>query len=83
MNQENSLPRFNNSVICSVHSALNLSAPVKLPSPPQTTKASISCLTKFKTAFLLPSNSLKAAQRAVPIKVPPTLAKPLTSSHPT
>jgi len=53
------------------HSALKRSAPVKLPSPPTTTKASIPFLIRFKAALVLPSLVLKARHLAVPITVPP------------
>jgi hypothetical protein len=69
--------------MCSGHSALSLSAPVREPSPPQTTRASIPWRTRLRAAVRRPSSSRKAAQRAVPMRVPPIEAKPRTSSHPT
>lgn len=69
--------------MCSGHSARRRSAPVSDPSPPQTTRASMPCLTRLSTAARRPFVSRKAAQRAVPISVPPALRKPRISSHPT
>ncbi|KAH3681230.1 hypothetical protein WICPIJ_007813 [Wickerhamomyces pijperi] len=63
------------------HSERNKSAPVKDPSPPQTTKASIPLTTMFLAACNLPHFSLNSIQRAVPIKVPPRANQPLTSCH--
>ena len=80
---EQSIPSFNKAAICSGHSARSRSAPVSDPSPPQTTSASIPCLTKFNTAFRRPSISRNAAHRAVPMSVPPAAKNPRMSSHPT
>ncbi|KAH3679936.1 hypothetical protein WICMUC_000679 [Wickerhamomyces mucosus] len=63
------------------HSALNKSAPVNEPSPPQTTSASIPLVIIFFAPANLPHLSLNSAQRAVPIRVPPSANQPLTSSH--
>lgn len=69
--------------MCSGHSARSLSAPVREPSPPQTTSASMPWRMRLRAAVRRPSISRKAAQRAVPIKVPPIEANPRTSSQPT
>lgn len=81
--RDSCLPRSRRAAMCSGHSALSLSAPVRLPSPPQTTRASIPCRTKLRAAVRRPSISRNSAHRAVPIRVPPILANPRTSSHPT
>ena len=59
------------SCINSGHSERNKSAPVKEPSPPQTTSISIPSLTILCAADSRPSRVLNAAERAVPINVPP------------
>ena len=53
------------------HSDLKTSAPVRDPSPPHTTRASIPSMIKLCAAVRRPSGVLKATDRAVPIKVPP------------
>src|SRR5260221_10216063 len=53
------------------HSSLNLSAPVRLPSPPQTTRASMPSLIRLYAAVVRPSIVRKVLLLAVPITVPP------------
>lgn len=53
------------------HSDLKRSAPVSEPSPPQTTNASIPSLMRLCAAAVRPSMVRNAADRAVPISVPP------------
>lgn len=53
------------------HSDLKTSAPVREPSPPQTTRASMPSFIKLRAAAVRPSIVLKAADLAVPISVPP------------
>lgn len=52
------LPFCNNSSNNELHSCRKRSAPVKLPSPPITTKLVIPFSTKFLAAFNLPARSL-------------------------
>lgn len=53
------------------HSARKTSAPVSEPSPPQTTIESIPSVMRFFAADKRPSFVRNAAERAVPISVPP------------
>jgi hypothetical protein len=53
------------------HSARKISAPVRDPSPPHTTIASIPSVIRLSAAASLPSGVRNAAERAVPISVPP------------
>ncbi|KAH3667370.1 hypothetical protein OGAPHI_003019 [Ogataea philodendri] len=63
------------------HSLRKRSAPVKEPSPPQTTKASIPSTIMFLAALSRPHLSLNSMHRAVPIRVPPRDSQPRTSSQ--
>jgi len=53
------------------HSDLKRSAPVREPSPPHTTSASIPSLIRLYAAIRRPSGVRNAFERAVPISVPP------------
>ena len=53
------------------HSSLNRFAPVKLPSPPITTRFVIFLSMRFEAAFNLPGLSLKSLHLALPMNVPP------------
>lgn len=53
----------NNSSKRDVHSCLNLSAPVKLPSPPIATKFDMPRSTKFFAAFKRPGRSLRKLKK--------------------
>lgn len=57
--------------MCLGHSDLNTSAPVKEPSPPHTTSASMPSLMRLYAAVCRPSCVLKVIDRAVPMRVPP------------
>ena len=65
------------------HSCRRMSAPVKLPSPPQITSEEIPWLMRLYAAFRRPSLCKNSLQRADPIKVPPWFSHPRTSSQPT
>lgn len=56
------------------HSARKTSAPVREPSPPQTTRASMPSLMRLYAADRRPSGVRKTLERAVPMSVPPCVA---------
>ena len=49
----------------------NASVPVSEPSPPMTTRRSMSCSRRLRAAASCPSRSRNSAERAVPMTVPP------------
>jgi hypothetical protein len=57
--------------MCVGHSALKTSAPVREPSPPHTTNASMPSLIRLYAAVRRPSGVLNVCERAVPMRVPP------------
>ena len=58
-------------IIGKLYSSLKITAPVKVPSPPITTMASISCSFKFSKACALPSLVLNSVDLADFKIVPP------------
>lgn len=65
------LPVSTNSSSKFDHSCRNMLAPVRLPSPPMTTKSVILCFTKLAAAFSLPARVVKSLHLALPMTVPP------------
>jgi hypothetical protein len=53
------------------HSWRSTSAPLRLPSPPITTRLSIPARRRFSAAWRRPSRERKRSERAVPMAVPP------------
>ena len=76
------LPSSSRASVCSVHSCRSTLAPVRLPSPPITTNASIPRLIRFWTAWRRPSFVRKASDRADPMEVPPFCNIPPPADHP-
>ena len=74
---------FNSDSTKDGHSLRKISAPVKLPSPPQTTNESMPLLMRLKAPCSRPSWLINSLHRADPISVPPWFSQPRTSSQPT
>ena len=63
------------------HSLRSASAPLRLPSPPITTRLSMPASSRFLAACARPSRVRKRSERAVPIAVPPWCRIPPTADH--
>ena len=74
-------PEAASSATSSGHSRLSRSAPVRLPSPPITTRLSMPALRKFSAASRRPSRVRKRSERAVPMTVPPMWRMPPTEDQ--
>ena len=74
-------PEAASSPTSSGHSCLSRSAPVRLPSPPITTRLSMPVFRKFRAACRRPSRVRKRSERAVPIVVPPMWRIPPTDDQ--
>ncbi len=75
------LPPASSSSTSERHSWRSVSAPVRLPSPPITTRLSIPARRKFSAAFSRPARVRKASERAVPMAVPPWCRMPPTEDQ--
>jgi hypothetical protein len=73
------VPEATSSETSDGHSWRRRSAPDRLPSPPITTSRSMPCSRRCRTARSRPSRWRNAAERAVPITVPPRFMMLLTS----
>ena len=74
-------PEAASSATSSGHSRRSRSAPVRLPSPPITTRLSMPAFRKFSAAFRRPSRERKRSERAVPMTVPPWWRMPPTEDQ--
>ena len=72
-------PEVTSSASSPAHSCRNRLAPVRLPSPPMTTSASMPRSTMFFAAVRRPSWVRNCCDRAVPMAVPPRCRMPSTS----